>query len=288
VTLADNITQPPSDSSSDSDSDSNSVAPAAAAPATSANLGGNKKGIVWPNGDGDIDITKFSGWSWHWAWEHAASRRAKGHDFVPQFWGPGKLNMFQDQQANDWQGQTVSHVMFFNEPDLTGNDVGPDIAPADAVDSWLNDYAPLRDKGIKLGSASPCGANPDLINQFETQCKNRGGGDKCMADFIPIHVYAGTFQAFKDTVEAAYVRNGNRSIWVTEYACHDFSGSQQCEDPAAFVTETGQWMGSQPWIARYSLFAPLTYLHGVDNKNNLMQSDPPYNPTPLWDTYIAA
>ena len=250
---------------------------------------GGKRGLIWPNGDGDRDIRKYisGSISWYWAWEHKASDWAKeaGLEFVPQFWGPGKYEQWNAQKANNWNGQKVSHVMFFNEPDLAGTAVASNVAPADAVSHWRNEMIPLRNQGIKIGSAAPAGADVNWIVDFEKAC---GGGADCKADFITIHVYVSDIEVFKKLVTDAYNLHGGRPIWVTEWACHDFGGGGgECKDPAGFVTQATQWMDGSNMVERYSLFGSIDNLHGVDTKCGLMNTSPPFEPTDLWNTYIS-
>jgi hypothetical protein len=177
--------------------------------------------------------------------------------------------------------------MFFNEPDLQDSSLGSGTDPAAAVDDWINNYAPLRDQGYKLGSAAPCGRNHEWTKQFESACQARGYGNRCLADFITTHVYAATVDDFIASVTNTYNLNGQRPVWVTEYACHDFNG-KQCADPAAFVAAVGQWMDQQPWVERYSIFGAISDLHGVSEQNALMNPWSPYDPTSLWWTYVSA
>jgi hypothetical protein len=144
--------------------------------------------------------------------------------------------------------------------------------------------APLRNQGLRIGSAAPAGGNKNWIVEFEQAC-----GGSCNADFIAIHVYVSDIEVFKKTVTDAYNLHGNRPIWVTEWACHDFGGGGgTCNDPYGFTTQATQWMDSQPWVERYSLFGSISELHGVDTKCGLMNTWDPYDPTGLWWSYINA
>ena len=127
---------------------------------------GSKLGIAWPNGDwaqpSDPNYIKNyigtkSSWYYTWSPFSVASIDASGLEFVPMLWGPKQVSDWHAQQAN-WPN-TVKHALFFNEP----NEVSQcNISPGDSVQYWMNDFLPLRSKGIALGSAATTSAPSGL------------------------------------------------------------------------------------------------------------------------------
>jgi hypothetical protein len=86
-------------------------------------------------------------------------------------WGPKQLGDWYTNQAT-WPA-TVKNALFFNEPNEQSQS---SMAASDSVGYWMNDYLPLRSKGIKLGGAAPTNAPSGLqwILDFEAACVAQG------------------------------------------------------------------------------------------------------------------
>jgi len=99
-------------------------------------------------------------------------------------------------------------------------------------------------------------------------------GGRCTVDFIAVHFYDRGVQKFIDYV-TDWHNTFNTNIWVTEFACQNFNGGEQCSDGEIwdFLTGTVSWMESTPWVERYSWFGTLPDMVNVNWGNQLMSSD---------------
>jgi len=127
---------------------------------------GAKLGMAWPNGNwagvNDPNYVKNyigSKSSWYYTWSpfSVGSADSNGLEFVPMLWGPHQVSDFWAQQAN-WPN-TVKNALFFNEPNEASQ---CNIGAPDSVSYWMNDFLPLRQKGIALGGAATTSAPSGL------------------------------------------------------------------------------------------------------------------------------
>lgn len=86
-------------------------------------------------------------------------------------WGPHQLGDWHSLQ-NSWPS-AVKSALFFNEPNESGQ---ANISPQDSVGYWMNDYLPVRQKGIRLGGAATTSAPSGLqwVLDFERICVEWG------------------------------------------------------------------------------------------------------------------
>lgn len=136
--------------------------------------------------------------------------------FVPQLWGqPSDSNStaFLDSvQSQIREGANISHVLAFNEPDMTANVGGSSIDPTTAAHVWRQEIEPLASLGVKLGSPA-CSSGPagvSWMQDFLQACS------ECTIDFMAVHFY-GDFQGLASHI-GQYVGTFNKTVWVTEYA----------------------------------------------------------------------
>jgi hypothetical protein len=127
---------------------------------------GRKFGLAWPNGDwaqsGDPNyvanyIGSKAGWYYTWSSWSVGQADQAGLEFVPMLWGPHQLSDWHANQAS-WPS-SVKNALFFNEPNEASQ---CNIAANDAIGYWMNDYLPIRQKGIALGSAATTSAPSGL------------------------------------------------------------------------------------------------------------------------------
>ncbi|OCF55751.1 hypothetical protein L486_06502 [Kwoniella mangroviensis CBS 10435] len=282
---ADQDTSAPASSAAATPAETSAAAPAAsAAPAGSSGgskNAGSKLGIAWPNGDweqpGDPNyVGNYIGnkASWYYTWSPFAVGGAdnEGLEYVPMLWGPGHVSDWYAQQPN-WPG-TVRNALFFNEPNQKGQ---CDVSAQDAVQYWMNDFLPLRAKGIRLGQAAPTNAPDGLvwIQDFIKACTGAGNSQAdCSADFYPVHYYDTNVQRFQEYV-INYHNAVGANLWVTEYACQDYNGGAQCSDQDTwnFHTTMAGWFEQQSYIERFSPFGVMKDMQGVNQANALMNPD---------------
>ena len=98
-------------------------------------------------------------------------------------WGPHQLGDWHSLQ-NSWPS-AVKSALFFNEPNESGQ---ANISPQDSVGYWMNDYLPVRQKGIRLGGAATTSAPSGLqwVLDFERICVEWGNS---AADCTNEYVY---------------------------------------------------------------------------------------------------
>ncbi|WRT67259.1 uncharacterized protein IL334_004226 [Kwoniella shivajii] len=241
----------------------------------------SKLGVAWPNGDwaqgGDLNyignyIGSKTAWYYTWSPFHVGSGDQVGLEYVPMLWGPGHVGDWWAQMGQ-WPS-TVKNALFFNEPNQKGQ---CDVSASDAVQYWMNDYLPLRSKGIRLGGAAPTNAPDGLVwvQDFQKACVAAGNSAAdCTPDFLPIHYYDTSVERFQEYV-ANYHQQTGINLWVTEYACQDYNNGPQCseQDTWNFHTQMAAWFDSQPYVERYSPFGVMKDMQGVNQANALMNPD---------------
>jgi len=69
---------------------------------------------------------------------------------------------------------------------------------------------------------------------------------------LAVHVYGTSAQDFIDYVTDFHQTFGY-NIWVTEFACQDFSGGtpRSYDDAFAFMREVTSWMDKTPFVDMY-------------------------------------
>jgi hypothetical protein len=152
----------------------------------------SKRGLVYtPNSllpaDDLIWNKQGSPISWYYNYEYTPNDVYDTTlQFVPMLWGSYD-NTFQETVINlRAQGNDITHILGFNEPDGPGNEGGSDITPANAAARWISDIEPLRSQGIKLGGPAVTGSPRGLqwLAVWLTACNGA-----CHFDFLPIHFY---------------------------------------------------------------------------------------------------
>jgi hypothetical protein len=187
-------------------------------------------------------------------------------------------------RETSWAGNAASaiatgstHLMAFNEPELTSQANMPD--PEVAAEKYMTYMQPFAGKA-KLCSPSVTddpspGKGLDYMSQFLTHCKNKG----CTVDILCIHVYK-TYDAIdwfkKQLVDAYALTNNQTNIWVSEWGVTNGSPDQQ----AAYMKEAIAFMDSQPWVERQSYFY-------IDPKDPILV-DGSGNPSMLGNVYISS
>nr|ODN87979.1 hypothetical protein L203_03183 [Cryptococcus depauperatus CBS 7841] len=242
---------------------------------------GSKLGAAWPNGNwaenGSPDfIGNYIGikTSWYYTWSSfsVGSGDSLGLEYVPMLWGPKQVSDWWAQMPN-WP-KTVKNALFFNEPNQSGQS---DMSPGDAVSHWMNDFLPVRSKGVRLGGAATTSAPSGLqwIKDFGKACTDYGNSAAdCTPDFIPVHWYDVTIENFQQYVTNFHTETG-ANLWVTEYACQNFNGGAQCSDQESWNLHTvmAAWFDQQNYIERYSPFGVMKDMQGVNQNNALMNPD---------------
>jgi hypothetical protein len=268
-------------SSSSSDNAGNPSTTANPAPTTQvpppSNSGDGKLILAWPNGPDAAVPQYFTGKAkYYYTWSpHKVDNAPSSVRFCPMLWG--------DHQIGDFTSLVVPGyadcVLAMNEPnqhDQSNMDSGHGV--------WLwNTYiAPLANQGYSiLGSPAPTSAPDGLVwvQQFLD-------GVSVKPNVICIHWYDVGFPKFQEYVTNFWTNTGQRTIWVTEFACQNFNGGAQCNEGEvwSFVQQATAWMDQTSWIGGYAPFGFMRQMQGVNELNRLMNDDG--SPTALGNYFI--
>jgi len=125
------------------------------------------------------------------------------------------------------------------------------MSPGEAIKLWWQYLEPLGRQGYKLISPAPTNG-PDgeaWLKQFVNGCKG------CKIDGIATHFYGTDAERLIAHIKK-YRETFKRQIWLTEFACQNFSGGAQCskDQVRAFMKRTTQYMDQQSWVSLYCWF----------------------------------
>lgn len=138
-------------------------------------------------------------------------------EFVPMLWGAPSntsdttfLTTIEDLIS---KGTNISHIMTFNEPELSQDYGGSNVEPEVAAEIWVSNIIPLQKLGVKVGLPACSGSTDSVpwLNQMLGNCSkltsNGSTKTNCTYDFVPLHWY-GSFEGLAShigTYAAAYV-----------------------------------------------------------------------------------
>jgi len=227
--------------------------------------GGGKAGLGWTDGSVSymqpfLSTGKVT-WCYTWSpWPCCDGSNCP--EIVPMLWS-GK-------QLGDWQtnvvGKSFKNILAFNEPDQSGQS---DLSVGDAISLWWSSIEPINARhGSPAVTSSPAGLQ--WLDDFVAGCSG------CTIDFLAFHWYGTDAQDFINTAEGIHSRHPSFPIWVTEWACEDYSGKNQQCDPgqiSAFMKTTQAWLDSTSYIERYAWFGAITdweYAGSFNQENGLI------------------
>ncbi|KAG8875418.1 hypothetical protein FRB97_005089 [Tulasnella sp. 331] len=216
-----------------------------------------KCGLGWTDNDvNQKPFQKGSCWCYNWSpWPCSSVLES-----VPMLWSM--------KQIGDWNAQVKPkhhpHVLAINEPEQSGQS---NMSPAAAVTIWREHVMTVSadQHGSPAVTTSPAGFT--WITTFLKECTN------CKIDFVCLHYYGITAADFKTQITKFY-NAVRKPIWVTEWACQNYSGTDhghQCSaaEVAEFLRETQGWMDSTPWIVRYAYYGAFQDIN-ITPTNRLM------------------
>jgi len=237
-------------------------------PPSQVPAGGPKRGLAWaPDVPSDYIInavTAATGYVYNWsAW--APNVNLGSARFVPMFWGP-KDNIPGDFEQLIRYGQTNYGVAIgMNEVNQAGQ---AQMDPGYGAQLWRQYMTPLRaEKGYRIGS--PSTTNDPSGIQWMQQWMGQLGSNE-YPDFMCLHWYGIGAQTMIDYLNQFHNTFPGQNIWVTEFACNDFSGQQGCGDYAGFMNQVTSFMDSTPWVEAYFAFGWNANMYGVDYRNQLI------------------
>ncbi|KAI8626551.1 glycoside hydrolase family 128 protein [Xylariaceae sp. FL1651] len=226
----------------------------------------DKRGLVFvPNKDSSKDnkiwVQGGSDLTWYYNYGPTPSSDFDGEsqtnfEFVPMLWGSIDDTSFLDTVNNLIDGgRNVSHVLSFNEPDGPTQYGGSNILPSKAAQVWVDNIAPLSEKGVKVGLPACTGGEGGIpwLQQFLGNCSGListdGNKKNCSYDFVAIHWY-GNFEGLASHMGEYSAAFPNKTQWITEYN-YDNQDLSTTQD---FYNTSAEYFDRLDSVERYSYF----------------------------------
>jgi len=222
-----------------------STASAVATQAASSSAG--KRGVAYNDASLTTPFLNSPHVSWGYNWGQTASGLSSQFNFVPMLWGTGST--FTSSWAatvSAAAAQGVTHLMSFNEPDLSSQ---ANLSPQDAAAAYKTYMQPYAGQ-FKLGApAVTNGGGAMGLNWLDAFMKACTG---CTIDFVAVHWYDSPSNTayFEQHVTNASTVAGGKPVWVTEFGATSGSNS----DISTFLQTVMPWMDSQSFVERYAYF----------------------------------
>lgn len=225
-----------------------------------------KRGVSYndPNA-ADLFGTKIS-WQYNWGSTPSGAVNA-GREFVPMLWSADAghtQNWLADASAAIASGST--HLLGFNEPDLSSQS---NLTPQEAVDAWTTWMEPFAGQA-KLCSPAITNGGPPMgtawMDTFLDLC------DTCTIDCIAIHIYdSASNTAYFENYIADIGTRYNKPVWVTE-----FGASGTSEEQTTFLDTMLPYLDGLSSVERYAYFMAGDDIL-VDSSNQLTSLGETYN-----------
>ncbi|EKM80218.1 hypothetical protein AGABI1DRAFT_113420 [Agaricus bisporus var. burnettii JB137-S8] len=237
--------------------------PSSTPPSSGGDSGARKVGIAFTGGD-ESAITQF--WSWktqfYYTWSPWCIDAADqvGFQCCRMLWGFKQIDDFT-KNARPGHGNCAMGPNEPNEPSQSN------MSPQDAAGLWKQYLEPLHDNGYTLISPACTNApsGKTWMQDFFKAC------DGCHVDRLAVHFYGTDAQDLIDYVEDMHATFG-KQVWVTEFACQDFSGGQQSnqQQVTEFMQKVTAYMDHTDKVGQYFAFGALTNMGNVNPKNQLL------------------
>ncbi|KAL0569783.1 hypothetical protein V5O48_012175 [Marasmius crinis-equi] len=228
-----------------------------------AQSSGGKVCLAWAGGnDPALQNWQTSNSGIIYTWSPWAPQNTYGYTFAPMLWSEKQIDDFKAQVH-----QGVPYVMGFNEPELEGQAT---MTPQHGAEVWKQYIQPMAAGGSKLVSpavtSDPQG-KPWLTDFFKA-C------DGCTIDIIALHYYGTSADELINYLTDIH-NTFQKPIWLTEYACQNFSGGAQCspDEIKAFMDKVKHFAETTDWVQQYCWFGATHDMHEVNPNNQLMNSD---------------
>jgi hypothetical protein len=126
------------------------------------------------------------------------------------------------------------------------------MSPGAAVSMWKEYIDPLADKGYTLMSPA-CTNGPSGIAWYKSFFAECTG---CRIHALAVHYY-GTDATDMINYLIELHDTFNMNIWVTEFACQDFSYRTTCSNAYEFLGTVKTFMDNTEWIGAYFAFGTI-------------------------------
>jgi hypothetical protein len=231
-------------------------------------VGSSKVSVAWTRSD-TKGLTSFKNRStppklYNWSAWKTANIDSLGFEFCPMFWGTKSIKDFKSKVVQGY----AKCVLGQNEPDHAGQS---NMSVDTALSQWNQYICPLRKKGYKLISPATT-SSPTGVKWITDFIKKSQGA--CSPDAVAAHWYGTSFSAFKSHIDT--ICKLGKPVWVTEFACQDFSGrNQQCSPGQIrdFLTQAKNYLENNPCVQEYFWFGAFTDMGNVNAKCSLVNGD---------------
>lgn len=166
-----------------------------------------KRGLVYvPSPDASVNelwVRDGSPLSWYYNYatnitDVYASIPQSDFEFVPMLWGAVNDTSFLSNVTDlIKKGHNITHVLGFNQPELSWNESGSNIEPPDAARIWIKNFLPLQEKGVKIGlpvikaQTDPTPWMSAFLANCTTMLRVEAAKEdlNCSYDFVTMHVF---------------------------------------------------------------------------------------------------
>jgi hypothetical protein len=202
-------------------------------------------------------------WYYNWSAYAADSSLTGSLKFVPMLWGQDTVGDFQSQVINT--GTDYGIALAMNEVNQQGQ---ANIDFGTGVYMWNTYLVPLKSRGYTLISPSTTSA-PDGITWMQNWL---GGGLQANPDALAFHWYGTSYNDFYNYVESFAAAFPGYPLWLTEFACTDFTPAGDC-DTMGFANQAIPYLDGNPSIQAYFPFAFDGTMSNVGEPSRLMNTD---------------
>lgn len=211
-------------------------------------------------------ITGRTCYYYNWSSWAADSSLTPGLQFVPMFWGGDHID---DWSSNIlYSGNTYHAALGMNEVNQAGQ---ANIDPGTGAGWWRQYMLPLRQNhGTYLISPSTTSA-PDGITWMQNWMGQLGDSEKPNA--LAFHWYGYSFTDLQNYVNQFANTFPGYKLWLTEFACTDFTGQGIWCDVPSFASQAASFLDNHPAIEVYFPFGFVGSMSGVQEENRLMNGD---------------
>jgi hypothetical protein len=249
--------------------------PAAASYTPPANNGagacsGGKMGLGWgpdlPSNYIPNAITSVTCYLYNWSSWAPDPSLLGSLKFAPMFWGSDHIDDFTDNVVNSGTNYGVALGMNeVNEATQANIDAGT------GASLWRQYLLPLRQsKGYYLVSPSTTSA-PSGITWMQQWLGQLGSNE--LPDALAFHWYGYQFSDLENYVNTFSAAFPGYKLWLTEFACTDFSGGNNWCDVPSFAAQAIPFLENNPAIEAYFPFGFVGDMSGVQQQNSLMDAN---------------
>ncbi|CCU98538.1 unnamed protein product [Malassezia sympodialis ATCC 42132] len=214
--------------------------------------------------------------SWYYTWSPTPSMKNPPSNitFCPMLWGHKHVNSFRKNVLDnpDAEQNRDKCILAMNEVNQKGQ---ADMSVSDACNLMRENIVPLKqdhDFYVVAPSTTNAPSGKKWMNNFRQQCSDVWDS----IDAMSVHYYDTNVTAFKEYVQDWH-ETYDKPIWVTEYACQNFNGGQQCSDLETFLfhKEMSSWFDQQSFVEAYAPFGVMQQMQGVNPNNQLTSNGSP-------------